>query len=94
LFIFFKAKIVSENFFGGFDDKDEADKKRGRKEWIDEMIMKSKQIKVKFHFYNTKNNVLGINIVFLKSSMRSKKSVTKRWILPKSWTKSGGRLCH
>jgi nucleolar protein 14 len=36
---------VSENFFGGFNEQSEADKKRGRKDWIDEMIMKSKQIK-------------------------------------------------
>jgi nucleolar protein 14 len=43
--LWFAAKIVSENFFGGFDDQTEADKKKGRKEWIDEMIMKSKQIK-------------------------------------------------
>lgn len=37
------AKIVSENFFGGGED---ADKKKARKDWIEEMIAKSKQIKV------------------------------------------------
>ncbi len=41
------AKIVSENFFGGFDEKtNEENKKRNRKEWIEEMIAKSKQLKV------------------------------------------------
>lgn len=42
------SKIVSENFFGGFDEKsaeNEELSKKSRKQWIDEMIMKSKQIK-------------------------------------------------
>ena len=43
---FLIAKVVSENFFGGFKEKDEFDPRKGRKEWIEEMIMKSKQIKV------------------------------------------------
>ena len=49
LFNLISAKIVSENFFGGFNkaNGDEAQKKN-RKEWIEEMIVKSKQIKVFF----------------------------------------------
>jgi nucleolar protein 14 len=45
------AKMVSENFFGGFDDNADSaqaqqeNKKKSRKEWIDEMIAKSKQLK-------------------------------------------------
>jgi nucleolar protein 14 len=47
------AKIVSENFFGGFNESaagekvgnDEENKKKSRKEWIDEMIAKSKQLR-------------------------------------------------
>lgn len=48
IFKIFKAKIVSENFFGGFQDKDDPEaRKKNRKQWIDEMIAKSKQIKVR-----------------------------------------------
>lgn len=39
------AEIVSENFFGGFKDKSD-DGKKNRKDWIEEMIAKSKQAKV------------------------------------------------
>ena len=48
------AKIVSENFFGGFakpgskaSAKEEEElKMKNKKQWVDEMILKSKQIKV------------------------------------------------
>lgn len=39
------AKIVSENFFGGFKKNDEESKRLNRKQWIDELILKSKQLK-------------------------------------------------
>jgi hypothetical protein len=54
------AKIVSENFFGGFaknnkskekEDEDEARDKKNKKQWIDELILKSKQLKVSFLSY-------------------------------------------
>lgn len=46
---------MSENFFGGFDksknkEEDEESKKKNRKQWVEEMIMKSKQLKVLFFF--------------------------------------------
>lgn len=44
--MFFKAKIVSQNFFGGFKERTEEEKKKNRKDWIEEMILKSKQAKV------------------------------------------------
>jgi hypothetical protein len=44
--MFSKAKIVSQNFFGGFKERTEEEKKKNRKDWIEEMIMKSKQAKV------------------------------------------------
>ena len=56
------AKIVSENFFGGFtknnkakrkegeegegEEDDESRDKKNKKQWIDELILKSKQLKV------------------------------------------------
>ena len=43
----FLAKIVSENFFGGFKKDDEESKRLNKKQWIDELILKSKQLKVK-----------------------------------------------
>ncbi len=46
IFCFFLAKIVSENFFGGFKKDDEESKRMNRKQWIDELILKSKQLKV------------------------------------------------
>ncbi len=39
---------MSENFFGGFNERSTENEdlsKKSRKQWIDEMIMKSKQIK-------------------------------------------------
>lgn len=36
---------MSENFFGGFKASDRESKQMNRKEWIDEMILKSKQLK-------------------------------------------------
>ena len=36
---------MSENFFGGFKANDEESKRMNRKQWIDEMILKSKQLK-------------------------------------------------
>lgn len=39
------AQFVSENFFGGFKPNDAESKQMNRKEWIDEMITKSKQLK-------------------------------------------------
>lgn len=41
------ADIVSENFFGGFKEKSDQDNKKNRKDWIEEMIAKSKQAKVR-----------------------------------------------
>ena len=47
------AKMVSENFFGGFtknnkptQKEEEELKMKNKKQWVDEMILKSKQIKV------------------------------------------------
>ena len=47
------AKMVSENFFGGFpknskskEKEDEENKMKNKKQWVDEMILKSKQLKV------------------------------------------------
>jgi hypothetical protein len=37
---------VSENFFGGFKKDDDESKRLNRKQWIDELILKSKQLKV------------------------------------------------
>jgi len=39
------AEFVSENFFGGFKATDAESKQMNRKEWIDEMILKSKKLK-------------------------------------------------
>lgn len=50
------ADIVSENFFGGFKEKSDQDNKKNRKDWIEEMIAKSKQAKVRIE----KKNMLPI----------------------------------
>jgi hypothetical protein len=65
------AKIVSENFFGGFtknnkakrkegeegEEDDESRDKKNKKQWIDELILKSKQLKVIFFFRYLRNSV-------------------------------------
>jgi hypothetical protein len=50
---------VSQNFFGGF--KDEESKKKNRKDWIEEMITKSKQQKVSRAFAQNFNKITTIN---------------------------------
>ncbi len=39
------AEFVAQNFFGGFKANDAESKQMNRKEWIDEMILKSKKLK-------------------------------------------------
>lgn len=52
------AEFVSQNFFGGFKADDAESKKMNRKEWIDEMILKSK--KLKYERQNEKDKTLDL----------------------------------
>jgi hypothetical protein len=49
---------VSENFFGGFKKDDDESKRLNRKQWIDELILKSKQLKVNNNFMS--NHIISI----------------------------------
>ena len=70
---------MSENFFGGFKKDDEESKRLNRKQWIDELILKSKQLKVSFlilkYIFHFK-----VKCIHNSKSMNVKKKETKLWI--------------